>query len=76
MCAKDGPFPVLPANQKELHWKARLVHPEQQQKKNQEWRKDFLGRWRNMFLLSVCMLTVVVVVIVIVAAVLGKHVCY
>lgn len=34
MCAKDGPFPVLPANQKELHWKAGLVHPEQQQKKS------------------------------------------
>lgn len=46
--------------------------------KNQEWRKDFLGRWRNRFLHSVCMLmvVVVVVVIVIVAAVFGKHVCY
>lgn len=31
VCAKGGPCPVLPANQKELHWKARLVHPEQQQ---------------------------------------------
>lgn len=32
VCAEGGPTPVLPANQKELHWKARLVHPGQQQK--------------------------------------------
>lgn len=29
VCAKGDPFPVLPANQKELHRKARMVHPEQ-----------------------------------------------
>lgn len=47
---RGGPSPVvLPANQKELHWKARLVHPGSNgnYKTNQEWRKGFLGRWRN-----------------------------
>lgn len=49
--AKGDPFPVLPANQKELHRKARMVHLQTvtTKKNNQEWRKDFLGHWRNRF---------------------------
>lgn len=50
---------ILPANQKELHGKVRLwlyTEKKQQiktrQKKRKLWRKDFLGRWQNLFPLS------------------------